>query len=308
MKELTILMPCLDEAETVVQCVTRARAYLVDRGLDGEVLVADNGSTDGSRALAMAAGARVVTISERGYGAALRGGIAAATGRYVVMADADCSYDFMAIDPFLAELRAGVQLVMGNRFRGGIAAGAMPPLHRFLGNPVLSGIGRLLFRAPVRDFHCGMRGFDRVAMDGLGLTTSGMEFASEMVVRACLQGLSISEVPTTLQPDGRSRPPHLDSWRDGWRHLRFLVGHSRIGHSRLGHSRLGHSRLGALATGSRRAPAPSSVAPSSVAPSSVAPSVALAAFVALAPALAPSLAPSLAPVLVDCEDGGRLSA
>jgi glycosyltransferase involved in cell wall biosynthesis len=221
--ELTILMPCLDEAETVATCVAKAHGYLRRAGIDGEVVVADNGSTDGSQQLASAAGARVVNVAERGYGSALLGGIRGAHGRYVIMADADDSYDFANLDAFVASLRAGNALVMGNRFAGGIAPGAMPPLHRYLGNPVLSFVGRLLFGSGIGDFHCGLRGFDRAAILGLGLSSPGMEFASEMVVKATLARLRIAEVPTTLSPDGRSRPPHLRSWRDGWRHLRFLL-------------------------------------------------------------------------------------
>jgi hypothetical protein len=224
--QLTILMPCLNEAETVVVCVGKARSWLDRHGVSGEVVVADNGSTDGSVELATAAGARVVPVKSRGYGAALAGGIASARGRFVIMADADDSYDFSRLEAFWAELQAGRQLVMGNRFRGGIAKGAMPPLHFYLGNPVLTFIGRLLFRSPCKDFHCGLRGFERQAILDLDLHTTGMEFASEMVVKATLAGLRISEVPTTLSPDGRSRPPHLRSWRDGWRHLRFLLMYS----------------------------------------------------------------------------------
>jgi glycosyltransferase involved in cell wall biosynthesis len=216
-------MPCLDEAETVATCVGKARGWIEARGVSGEVVVADNGSTDGSQDLASKAGARVVPVKARGYGAALAGGIAAARGRYVIMADADDSYDFSRLDAFLEKLRAGSQLVMGNRFAGGIAPGAMPPLHRYLGNPVLTFIGRLFFHSPCSDFHCGLRGFDRSAVLALDLRTTGMEFASEMVVRATLAGLRLAEVPATLGPAGRSRPPHLRSWRDGWRHLRFLL-------------------------------------------------------------------------------------
>jgi hypothetical protein len=190
------------------------------------VVVADNGSTDGSRELAAAAGARVVDVAPRGYGAALLGGIAAARGRFVIMGDADDSYDFTALGPFLAKLREGCDLVMGDRFAGGISAGAMPPLHRYLGNPVLSFLGRLLFRSPCRDFHCGLRGFRRDAILALDLRTTGMEFASEMVVKATLHGLAVTEVPTTLSVDGRSQPPKLRTWRDGWRHLRFLLLYS----------------------------------------------------------------------------------
>jgi len=221
--ELTILMPCLNEAETIEVCIEKANRYLDRSGIVGEVLIADNGSTDGSQDMARALGARVVDIPIRGYGAALMGGIEAARGRYIVMGDADDSYDFGALDPFVERLRSGDDLVMGNRFRGGIAPGAMPPLHRYLGNPVLTGIGQVLFRTPIGDFHCGLRGFNRDSMRAIGLRTTGMEFASEMVVKSTLEGLRISEVPTTLKKDGRSRPPHLRSWRDGWRHLRFLL-------------------------------------------------------------------------------------
>jgi glycosyltransferase involved in cell wall biosynthesis len=224
--ELTILMPCLDEAETIQVCVDKARTYLCTNGISGEVLVADNMSTDGSTVLAEAAGARVVTVTEPGYGNTLRGGIAAARGRYVILGDADDSYDFTALDGFLAKLRAGHEVVVGNRFQGGIAPGAMPGLHKHLGNPVLSAIGRRFFRIDIGDFHCGLRGVDRAAMLRLDLRTTGMEFASEMIVKASLAGMSIVEVPTTLSPDGRSRPPHLRSWRDGWRHLRFLLVYS----------------------------------------------------------------------------------
>jgi glycosyltransferase involved in cell wall biosynthesis len=221
--ELTILMPCLNEAMTVGRCVEAAREFLRRTGIAGEVLVADNGSTDGSRELAEAAGARVVPVPQRGYGAALLGGIAAAQGRYVIMGDADCSYDFSRLDGFVERLRSGAELVMGDRFKGGIEPGAMPLLHRYLGNPVLSFVGRLFFRTPIRDFHCGLRGFSRDAMRRLGLVATGMEFASEMVAKAALAGLRIDQVPTTLRPDGRDRPPHLRTWRDGWRHLRFLL-------------------------------------------------------------------------------------
>jgi glycosyltransferase involved in cell wall biosynthesis len=221
--EVTILMPCLNEARTVVQCVEAALAFLQRAGVRGEVVVADNGSTDGSRELASAAGARVVPVPRRGYGAALMGGIEAARGSYVIMGDADCSYDFAQLEGFVEKLRGGADLVMGNRFAGGIVPGAMPMLHRYLGNPVLSFVGRLFFRTKIRDFHCGLRGFSRVAIARLGLVTPGMEFASEMVAKAALAGLRIVEVPTVLRPDGRDRPPHLRTWRDGWRHLRFLL-------------------------------------------------------------------------------------
>lgn len=221
--ELTVLMPCLNEALTVEVCVAKALTYLKKRGIAGEVLVADNGSTDGSRQLAVAAGARVIEVADKGYGAALSGGIRAAQGRYVIMGDADDSYDFTDLDAFLDRLRQGFDLVMGNRFQGGIEPGAMPLLNRYLGNPVLSFIGRTLFSSPIGDFHCGMRGFDRRAILDLNLRAAGMEFASEMVVKASLARLNIAEVPTTLSPDGRRRAPHLRPWRDGWRHLRYML-------------------------------------------------------------------------------------
>lgn len=221
--ELTVLMPCLNEAKTVAACVRAARAYIEESGIDGEVLVADNGSTDGSIDIAQAAGARVVHVPTRGYGAALMAGIDAAHGRYVIMGDADCSYDFSSLGLYVERLRAGADLVMGNRFKGGIEPGAMPVLHRYLGNPVLSFVGRLFFRIKIGDFHCGLRGFSRASILRLGLVTPGMEFASEMVAKAALASLRVEEVPTTLRPDKRGRPPHLRTWRDGWRHLRFLL-------------------------------------------------------------------------------------
>jgi hypothetical protein len=221
--ELTILMPCLNEAETVATCVRKARGFLERMGIDGEVLVADNGSTDGSPELALKAGARVVPVAQKGYGSALMGGINAANGRFVIMADADDSYDFSQLDAFVEGLRAGNAMVIGHRFRGGIRRGAMPVLHRYLGNPVLSFAGRLLFSSRIGDFHCGLRGVDRAALLQLGLRAPGMEFASEMIVKATLARWRIAEVPTVLSPDGRSRAPHLRSWRDGWRHLRFLL-------------------------------------------------------------------------------------
>lgn len=218
-------MPCLNEAETIGTCVAKANAFLDRAAIAGEVLIADNGSTDGSQTIARDLGARIVSVPKRGYGAALIGGIEAALGRYVIMADADDSYDFSSLDSILTSLRNGSDLVMGNRF-GGIEPGAMPLLHRYLGNPVLSFIGRLFFKVQVGDFHCGLRGFKTASIRGLGLKATGMEFASEMVVRSALQGLMISEVPTTLRPDGRSRAPHLRTWRDGWRHLKFLLMYS----------------------------------------------------------------------------------
>jgi glycosyltransferase involved in cell wall biosynthesis len=221
--ELTLLMPCLDEAESVSECVQTGIEFLEREGVAGEILVVDNGSTDGSGELAAAAGARVVLEPRRGYGSALRRGIREARGRFVIMADADGSYDLSALDVFMDALREGTTLVVGNRFKGGIAAGAMPPLHRYLGNPVLSAVGKVFFGSPVGDFHCGIRGFSRAEILALNLSSDGMEFASEMVVRATLAGLSIMEVPTTLSPARRTKPPHLRSWRDGWRHLRYLL-------------------------------------------------------------------------------------
>lgn len=224
--ELTILMPCLNEAETLEVCINKAKTFLKNSGVVGEVLIADNGSTDGSVEIAKKCGARVEHVPVKGYGAALIGGCKAAKGKYVIMGDADDSYDFLNLMPFVEKLREGYELVMGNRFRGGIAKGAMPPLHRYLGNPVLSFIGRLFFPSEIGDFHCGLRGYEREAMLKLDLHTTGMEYASEMVVKATMYGLKMTEVPTTLSPDGRSRAPHLRSFRDGWRHLKFLLLHS----------------------------------------------------------------------------------
>jgi glycosyltransferase involved in cell wall biosynthesis len=224
--EFSIVMPCLNEAETLAICIQKAQRSLAENSVTGEIVIADNGSTDGSQDIAAGLGARVINVAAKGYGSALMGGIAAAQGHYIIMGDADDSYDFSALGPFIAKLRAGNQLVMGNRFRGGIAPGAMPPLHRYLGNPVLTTIGRIFFRSPCGDFHCGLRGFSKAAILNLDLQTTGMEFASEMVVKATLQRLRIAEVPTTLSPDGRTRAPHLRSWRDGWRHLRFLLLYS----------------------------------------------------------------------------------
>jgi glycosyltransferase involved in cell wall biosynthesis len=223
---LTILMPCLNEAETLAFCVRQAMDTIRDNNIAGEVVVADNGSTDGSQAIATAEGARVVDVPTRGYGAALIAGIEAARGKYILMADADASYHFEHLPRFLPRLNEGYDLVMGNRFAGSIEPRAMPPLHRYLGNPVLSAIGQIFFKIPVRDFHCGLRAFRRESILALNLRTTGMEFASEMVVKSSLAGLRMTEVPTTLSPDGRSRPPHLRSWRDGWRHLRFLLLYS----------------------------------------------------------------------------------
>ncbi|MBM3881451.1 MAG: glycosyltransferase family 2 protein [Verrucomicrobia bacterium] len=223
---LSIVMPCLNEAETVASCIRKAQQFLATHRVAGEVIVADNGSTDGSAALARQAGARVVPAPIRGYGGALQAGIAAARGQFIVMGDADDSYDFGALESFLEALEGGCDLVMGNRFAGAIQPQAMPRLHRLVGNPLLSGLGRLFFRSPVRDFHCGLRGFSKAAYARLDLQTMGMEFASEMVVKASLLGLRIAEVPVTLAPAGRTRPPHLRTWRDGWRHLRFMLLYS----------------------------------------------------------------------------------
>lgn len=224
--ELTILMPCLNEAKTIRTCIANAQSFLGASGIAGEVLIADNGSTDGSIELARLCGARLILVAEKGYGAALAGGIESARGKFVIMGDADDSYDFTDLDRFLKKLRDGYDLVMGNRFQGGIAPGAMPLLHYYLGNPVLSFIGRLFFRIPITDFHCGLRGFRTNAVRDLRLQTTGMEFASEMIVRSALKGLRVVEVPTTLKPDGRGRASHLKTWGDGWRHLKFLLMYS----------------------------------------------------------------------------------
>ncbi len=224
--ELSILMPCLNEARTVGACVQQAVQWLRDHRVHGEVLVADNGSWDGSQTQAEAAGARVIAAAPRGYGAALMAGIRAARGRFIIMADADGSYDLGALAPFLERLRAGEDLVVGNRFRGGIQPGAMPPLNRYFGNPLLTGLGRLFFRSPIGDFYCGLRGFRREAALAMDLRATGMEFAIELVVKATLLGMRVSEVPTTLAPDGRGRAPHLRPWRDGWRTLRFMLIYS----------------------------------------------------------------------------------
>jgi glycosyltransferase involved in cell wall biosynthesis len=224
--ELTILMPCLNEAETLATCIKKAKTFLSESGVNGEVVIADNGSTDGSQQIATDNGARVVNVSEKGYGAALIGGCNGALGKYVIMGDADDSYDFLHLMPFVEKLREGNDLVMGNRFKGGIEPGAMPPLHRYLGNPVLSFIARLFFPCKIGDYHCGLRGYNRDAILELGLVTTGMEYASEMVVKSTLNHLKIAEVPTTLKKDGRSHAPHLRSWHDGWRHLKFLLMHS----------------------------------------------------------------------------------
>ena len=224
--ELSIVMPCLNEAETLAICITKANNWLVQNNVIGEVVIGDNGSTDGSQKIATDLGARVINVPSKGYGSALMGAIEASYGKYVIMGDSDDSYDFGNLTLFVQELRNGYDLVMGNRFKGGVAKGAMPFLHRYLGNPVLSFIGRLFFGSKARDFHCGLRGFRQDIVSVLNLRTTGMEFASEMVVKATIFNLKITEVATTLSPDGRSRPPHLRTWRDGWRHLRFLLIYS----------------------------------------------------------------------------------
>ena len=221
--ELSIIMPCLNEAETLASCIRKAKSYLEKSGVSGEIVIGDNGSTDGSQQIATDLGARVIDIPLRGYGAALFGATVAARGRYCIMADSDDSYDFENLDGFLAKLRDGYDLVMGNRFKGGIRPGAMPLKNRYIGNPILSMIGKVLFRADAGDFHCGIRGFSRDAFRRMDLRTTGMEYASEMVIKATLMNMKIAEVPTILSPDGRSRPPHLRPYRDGWRHLRFML-------------------------------------------------------------------------------------
>ncbi len=226
MCELTILMPCLNEAETLEICIRKAQGFLEQYKVDGEVLISDNGSDDGSVQIAERLGARVVHAEQKGYGSALICGCENAYGKYVIMGDADDSYDFEHLMPFVEKLREGYELVMGNRFAGGIEKGAMPWSHKYIGNPVLSTIGRIFFKSDIRDFHCGLRGYNRESILGLGLKTTGMEYASEMVVMSELAHLRICEVPTTLKKDGRSRPPHLRSFRDGWRHLKFLFMYS----------------------------------------------------------------------------------
>jgi glycosyltransferase involved in cell wall biosynthesis len=221
--EVSVVMPCLNEARTLARCIDQARIGFHRAGVNGEIVIADNGSTDGSPDIALSNGAWLVNATRRGYGSALQAGIVAARGEFVVMGDADESYDFTQLGPFLKRLRQGDDLVLGNRFRGGIERGAMPWLHRYIGNPLLTGVLNLLFHTPIHDAHCGLRAFRRSSYLRLGLTSCGMEFASEMVVRAALAGQRISEVPVVLRPDGRGRPSHLRSFRDGWRHLRFLV-------------------------------------------------------------------------------------
>ncbi len=224
--ELSIVMPCLNEAETLEICIKKANSFLALHNVLGEIIIADNGSNDGSQDIAKRLNARIVNVEEKGYGNALKGGIRASNGSFVIMADADDSYDFSSLLPFLEQLRNGNDLVMGNRFKGGIKEGAMPFLHKYLGNPVLSFLGRLFFKIDIGDFHCGLRGFSKDAFIKMDLKTTGMEFASEMIVKSKLNNLKITEVPTILSPDGRTRPPHLNTWRDGWRHLRFLLLYS----------------------------------------------------------------------------------
>lgn len=224
--ELTVVMPCLNEEATVQLCIWKARTFMYENNISGEVIIADNGSTDNSIELAVKAGARVINISEKGYGAALTGGINAARGKYIIMADSDDSYDFLCLLPFIEKLRAGYDFVFGNRFKEKIASNAMPFLHKYLGNPVLTFIGKWFFKSELGDFHCGLRGFSKDAFHSLELQTTGMEFASEMIVKATLNRLKITEVPVKLHPDGRSGKSHLNTWNDGWRHLRFLLLYS----------------------------------------------------------------------------------
>lgn len=224
--ELTVLMPCLNEQETIATCISEALLFLKQNSINGEVLVSDNGSLDGSVEIAKSAGARVVFAVNKGYGSALITGINAARGKYIVMGDADNSYDFLSLGQFIKHLRNQADLVVGNRFAGGILPGAMPLLHKYLGNPVLSTLGRVFFKSKINDFHCGLRGFRKDAIINLNLVSTGMEFASEMIVKATMAGLRIEQVPTILRPDGRSRRPHLRTWADGWRHLRFLLLYS----------------------------------------------------------------------------------
>ena len=224
--ELTILMPCLNEAETLARCIEKAKLGLQRSGVRGEIVIADNGSTDGSQAIAEKAGVRLVPVKEKGYGSALIGGVRAAAGQWIIMGDADDSYDFSDITGFVKKFRAGDELVMGCRLPvggGTITPGAMPWKNRWIGNPILSFIGRLFFKCPAHDFHCGLRGFTKDAFEKMDLKTTGMEFASEMVIKSTFKNLKIAEVPITLHKDGRSRPPHLKPWRDGWRHLRFML-------------------------------------------------------------------------------------
>lgn len=221
--ELTIIMPCLNEANTLPTCINSAKKFIIENNVNAEIIIADNGSSDGSQNLAMTSGAKVVEVKKRGYGAAIYYGTIEASGKYVIVGDSDASYDFYSLMPFLDKLRNGADLVIGNRFKGGIEPGAMPWKNRYIGNPILSAIGWIFFGAPVKDFHCGLRGYSVESFKKLNLKTSGMEFASEMIIKATLLNFKIEEVATTLKPDGRNRPPHLRPWRDGWRHLRFML-------------------------------------------------------------------------------------
>lgn len=225
-KEFSIVMPCLNESETLAICIEKANEFFKTNTINGEVIIADNGSSDGSQEIALNHGAKVISIANKGYGNALKGGIENASGKYIIIGDADNSYDFSNLTPFIEKLRDGADLVIGNRFKGGIKKGAMPFLHKYLGNPVLSFLGRLFFKSSIGDFHCGLRGFSKKAYLKMNLATSGMEFASEMIVKSNLLNLKIVEVPTILYKDGRSRKPHLNTWSDGWRHLRFLLLYS----------------------------------------------------------------------------------
>lgn len=223
MPEISFILPCLNEAETLESCIREIQECIETHQLDAEIILADNGSTDGSGAIAHAAGARVVTVEQRGYGSALTGGFEAALGRYLIMGDADMSYDFREAFPMIEHLRDGADIVMGSRFRGTIQPGAMPWLHRWVGNPVLSAVARTLFRSNISDFHCGLRGLTKEAFEEIAPHTTGMEFATEVVAKAAARDMRIQEVPITLRPDGRSRAPHLRRWSDGWRHLRFMM-------------------------------------------------------------------------------------
>ena len=224
--ELSIVMPCLNEAETLKKCIDKAKKYLAETSIKGEIVIGDNGSTDRSQQIALDCGAKLVVINERGYGRALMGAFRAARGKYVIMGDSDESYNFNHLGPFIDKLREGYDLIIGNRFKGEIKPKAMPMMNQYFGNPVLSYIGRLFFRSEIGDFHCGLRGFNRTSLLALDLKTTGMEFASEMIVAATIHRLRITEVPVVLSPDGRGRPSHLRPWSDGWRHLRFLLSHS----------------------------------------------------------------------------------
>jgi glycosyltransferase involved in cell wall biosynthesis len=224
--ELSIVMPCLNEANTLKNCIEKAQKYLKQSGVKGEIVIGDNGSTDGSQQIALSIGVRLIEISERGYGRALMGAFRAARGKYIIMGDSDDSYDFSHLDPFMEKLREGYDLIIGNRFKGEIKPNAMPAINKYVGNPVLSSIGRLFFRSEIGDFHCGLRGFKRESLMSLSLETTGMEFASEMIVKATIHHLKLTEVPVVLSPDGRGRPSYLRPWQDGWRHLKFLLAHS----------------------------------------------------------------------------------